>query len=125
MNSKTTNITNTIDQKFHVSEDVPQSRLYRQIAGDYFIQQATHHAQIESAEEERKRNLILLDIIEKQQEANHIQRESNVLMKQQIEFLQQVNLEQEKQLKKQRARSIIAWIITTIITLVAAIAQFG
>jgi len=89
--------------------NIPLSQQYKKYAGDSFKQEAVRQAQIELADELRKQN--------------KIQKESNELMKQQIEFLQSVNAKQELELKKQRKWSVVAWVITTGIAMVSIITE--
>ena len=103
---------------------MPLSQKYNHIAGEHFQHMALQQAQIELAEEQRQQNRILLELVNKQQEANNIQKQSNVLMQQQIEFLQETNKAQEKALKREKVWSIIAWVITTLIALASVVSDF-
>ena len=89
---------------------LPKSQQCNMFAGEYFKQEAARQAQIELADELRKQN--------------EIQKESNKLIREQIEFLKSVNKEQEKALKKEQKWSKIAWAITTAIAIASTIAQF-
>lgn len=61
------------------------------------------------------------DVVQEQQNANKLQKESNDLLKTQIILLAEQNKKQVKQLKKDRFWNIFAWIITTAVAIAAIV----
>ena len=59
------------------------------------------------------------EVVQEQQTANKLQKESNELLKTQILQLYQQNKEQSEQLKKERLLNKIAWGITTLVAIAA------